>query len=78
MINGDQHSHDYSVPEPSSGKKWLRIIDTHLPSPDDIQPEDSAIEISSGQKYNVKGRSIVVLISKPQYYSQIREAVIEK
>jgi glycogen operon protein len=76
MINGDQHSHDYSIPEPSSGKKWLRIIDTHLPSPDDIQPEHSAIEISSGQKYHVKDRTIVVLISKPQYYSQIREAVI--
>ena len=78
MINGDNNSHDYSIPEPPSGKKWLRIIDTHLPSPEDIQPEDTAIEISPAQKYNVKDKTIVVLISKPQYYSQIRQAITEK
>jgi isoamylase len=46
-------------------RKWYRIVDTALPSPDDIveyEKRDTAIEISGS--YLVTGRSVVVLASR--------------
>jgi glycogen operon protein len=75
MINGDNEPHEFSIPRLPLKKKWLRLIDTQLPSPRDIVTEDAAKEISEEYKYKVMERTIVVLISKPPYYCEIRKAV---
>lgn len=45
---------------PLGDRKWLRVIDTFLPSPDDIALDEEAPEVE-GNEYLVQGRSIVVL-----------------
>ena len=46
-----------------SAHGWRRVIDTALPTPDDIVPEDEA-PLVKGERYRVQSRSVVVLIAK--------------
>ena len=50
---------DMAVPE-VPGRRWGRVIDTALPSPEDIRPRPKALKAS---RYPVQGRSVVVLIA---------------
>ena len=50
--------------EELGGKHWYRLIDTSLPSPQDISRYEDA-EIVQGNSYLVKARSIVVVIEMP-------------
>ena len=60
MMNMFWESLDMEVPA-IAGRKWLRAIDTSLPSPSDIS--EPGIEVQfSGESYRVNGRSIVVLV----------------
>ncbi len=45
------------------GRAWYRVIDTSLPSPNDIVEKGHSVPVD-GHNYCVNGRSIVVLISK--------------
>ena len=78
MINSDAQSLKFSIPHPPHDKKWLRIIDTSLPSGKDIVSEDEAEEVSSRHKYRVNDRTIVVLISKPESFLKIRRQALSK
>jgi glycogen operon protein len=49
---------------PVPGKTWVRVVDTSLPSPDDIVDLEQA-SVVPGEKCAVGGRSIVVLASRP-------------
>ena len=51
----------FELPTPPPGRAWRRMIDTALPSPQEILEEGSAVEVSREQ-LPVKGRSVVVLI----------------
>jgi glycogen operon protein len=54
---------DMEVPA-IEGRKWVRVVDTSLPSPSDIA--DAGKEAAfSDQSYRVSGRSVVVLMNQP-------------
>jgi glycogen operon protein len=54
----------FRVPLSPSGRRWRRLIDTALPSPDDLVAEDEGAEIPAGAVYRVAAHSLVVLISE--------------
>jgi len=53
---------DFDIPS-IEGRKWFRVVDTALPSPEDIAEPGQEVEIS-GNTYYVNGRSAVVLLSR--------------
>ena len=59
MINAYWKDLVFTIQEGEAGE-WLRIVDTSLPSPDDIKEAGEGFCISS-LRYEVRGRSIVVL-----------------
>jgi glycogen operon protein len=63
MFNSSIADINFKLPLVTQKHSWRRIIDTSLPSPDDIHSIDmDSPEIHSD--YNVKGRSIVLLFSQ--------------
>jgi glycogen operon protein len=46
------------------GRKWLRAIDTSLPSPTDIADPGTEVPCNV-QSYRVNARSIVALVNAP-------------
>jgi isoamylase len=55
----------FELPPLDSGEVWRRIIDTALPSPEDICPADQA-PIVAGKQYLAQARSAVVLMVTPK------------
>ena len=53
---------EFEIPQ-FNGLDWYRIIDTSLPSPDDIVDREQQVKISDNH-YIVTGRSVVVLITR--------------
>lgn len=52
---------EVSLPQPPSGKRWCRVVDTNLPSPRDFTPGgNSGVE----QRYGVQAFSSILLIAK--------------
>ena len=66
MFNADTSVHLFCVPPPPHEGKWLRIIDTGLPAPDDICPKRKSVTIEPNTPYKVRSRSIVVMFSSWQ------------
>ncbi|GHU56070.1 hypothetical protein FACS189442_4310 [Spirochaetia bacterium] len=67
MFNGGKKDVDFIISEPINGKSWIRVVDTGLPSPDDIiAPPDAGKPLDPTETYTVKGRSMAVLISGKQ------------
>ena len=60
MINAYWEPLEFGIHEGLPGD-WRRVVDTSLPSPEDIVPEDQAPPIRS-RSYRVPGRSVVVLV----------------
>jgi len=54
----------FRVPLSPSGRRWRRLIDTALPSPNDLVPEDAGPEVPPAAVYPVAAHSLVVLISE--------------
>ena len=48
-----------------AGRRWMRAVDTSLPSPTDIADPGKEVAFT-GQSYRVNARSIVVLVNRPQ------------
>ena len=67
MFNGSSNDEDFKICDPLDGKKWLRVIDTGLPSPDDILMPGKEELPKNKNVYRVKERSMVVLISRLLY-----------
>jgi glycogen operon protein len=66
MLNMDGQTLDFEIPSLAS-RRWYRVVDTALPSPDDIaedlaNPGEEAR--TSGNVYHVTSHSVVVLISR--------------
>jgi isoamylase len=66
ILNMDWQDLDFDIP-PVQGRRWYRVVDTSLPSPNDIaenlaDPGENAT--ISGPVYHATGRSVVVLISR--------------
>ena len=45
--------------------RWRRVVDTALPSPEEIVPEENA-PLVTGERYRVQPRSVVVLVASEQ------------
>jgi glycogen operon protein len=63
MMNMGWTPATFQIP-PIANRSWHRVIDTSLPSPDDITEVGQEIPIN-GSDYTVNDRSVVILISKP-------------
>jgi isoamylase len=62
MMNMHWVGLDMDVPT-ISGRQWIRVVDTSLPSPSDIAEPGTGMACS-GPSYRVNERSIVVLVNK--------------
>ena len=62
MFSMEWEDLDFDLP-PVAGRQWYRVVDTALPSPDDIMKPGEAILVS-GNVYRVQKHSVVVLISR--------------
>ena len=67
MFNGSCNDVDFSICDPLDGKKWVRAVDTGLPSPNDILTPGSEEALVDSEVYQVKERSVVILISRMLY-----------
>jgi len=67
MFNGGEETVYFKVCDPQNGTKWVRVVDTGLPSPDDILIPGSEAVLNDPSFYELKGRSVVVLISRMLY-----------
>ena len=67
MFNGGSKAVNFKICDPLDGKKWVRMVDTGLPSPDDILAPGSEALLDNRLFYKVKGYSMVVLISRLLY-----------
>ncbi|PKA50791.1 Isoamylase 3, chloroplastic [Apostasia shenzhenica] len=60
------NAHDYFVktvvPSPPNGKRWHRVVDTNLESPEDFVPEGV---LFNGSGYNMAPYSSIIFESKP-------------
>ncbi|MCL2802029.1 MAG: glycogen debranching protein GlgX [Treponema sp.] len=64
MFNADIDLQVFTLAEPPHKKQWYRVVDTGLPSPNEILTAGNEEHLSSQKSYSVKARSIVILISK--------------
>jgi glycogen operon protein len=67
MFNGGEEPVEFRICDPLDGKKWLRAVDTGLPSPEDILAPGNETVLDNPNTYQVKERSVVVLISRLLY-----------
>jgi glycogen operon protein len=67
MLNMYWEQLTFELPRPVGGRsvRWRRVVDTFLPSPDDICEPDSAPVVDAA-RYEVGPRSVVVLVSQAE------------
>jgi isoamylase len=63
MLNMSGQDLDFDIP-PVPGRNWRRVVDTSLPSPQDIAVSGDEIEVKPDDHYRVNTHSVVVLISQ--------------
>jgi glycogen operon protein len=63
-INGNDMATAFLIPPSPQGRRWRRVVDTSLPSPDDIVAEDNGKLIADGSRYPVGAFSVVVLVTE--------------
>jgi glycogen operon protein len=54
----------FELPELAEPKKWFRLVDTALASPQDIAEEGKEYALRTQNSYNVKARSVVIFVAK--------------
>ena len=54
----------FRVPPSPTRRRWRRLIDTALPSPDDFVPEGEGPVVAEGSTYTVAAFGALVLISE--------------
>jgi glycogen operon protein len=54
----------FRVPASPSARPWRRLIDTLLPSPEDIVEEDQGPRVAAGSLYRVGAHALLVLMSE--------------
>jgi glycogen operon protein len=55
----------FRIPSSPTRRRWRRLIDTALPSPDDFVAEGEGPVVADGSTYTVAPFSALVLISEP-------------
>jgi glycogen operon protein len=54
---------DFTIPAAPSGRPWRRVVDTALPSPEDIDADDEGPPVPIRQAYRVEPHSMIILVS---------------
>ena len=67
MFNAENKKNTFKVLEPLNGKKWVRVIDTGLESPEDILLPGEEEPLKYPDRYVLRDRSMAVLISRILY-----------
>jgi glycogen operon protein len=55
---------EFTIPAAPSGRAWRRVVDTALPSPEDIVEEQRGPKVAVRQPYLVQAHSMIVLVSE--------------
>ena len=63
ILNGQREHQVFELPDPRLGGYWLKIIDTHAASPEDIMSEMTALPFTK-RKISVAGMAVVVFVGK--------------
>jgi glycogen operon protein len=63
QLNADAEAHRFDLPALDGQHRWRRLVDTNLPSPDDIVEERHAVPLNPSDHYIVSPRSSVILVS---------------
>jgi isoamylase len=63
-LNAGREARPFRVPRAPSGKAWRRLVDTSLPSPQDVVGPDEGPLVPVGSLYPTAAHSAVVLISE--------------
>lgn len=63
MFNAHWDTQRFHIPPDDGQWRWRRLVDTHLPAPDDILEEKDAVALKPADHYLVSPRSAVILIS---------------
>ncbi|GAA5175152.1 glycogen debranching protein GlgX [Niveibacterium umoris] len=64
IMNADPKPVRVKLPPPSTGKRWLRVVDTSLPAGEDFSEPGCEQALKSASVYPAAARSTVVLISR--------------
>ncbi|MDR1862881.1 MAG: glycogen debranching protein GlgX [Treponema sp.] len=67
MFNAGPEPVKFKVCDPMDGKKWVRVVDTSLPSPYDIMASGAGAPLEDPDVYNLQDRSMAVLVSRMLY-----------
>ncbi|WP_337176505.1 isoamylase [Paludisphaera sp.] len=63
-MNAGPEDREFLIPASPSGRGWRRVVDTALPSPDDISDVDAGPTVEVMSTYDVRSRSMIVLASQ--------------
>ena len=63
MFNAHWEWQRFNLPAHDGQWRWQRLVDTNLPSPDDIVEEKDAVPLRPADHYVAAPRSAVILIS---------------
>jgi isoamylase len=64
MVHAGLNDRQFVIPSLPLGVQWNRVIDTALSEPEDICPPGNEVNIADQENYDVRARSMVILISK--------------
>ena len=65
-VNGGDVATAFLIPPSPQGKRWRRVVDTGLLSPDDIVADEAAGKpISDGSRYPLGAFALLVLVTEP-------------
>jgi isoamylase len=59
-VNAGSEPVAFSLPTAPGGKGWLLVVDTALPSPDDVRGAGKELPMAAQRSYRVEGRSFVL------------------
>jgi glycogen operon protein len=62
LFNAHWEQQRFTLPSVEGQYRWRRLVDTNLPSPDDIVEEPNAVPLNPGDHYLATPRSVVMLI----------------
>jgi len=65
IFNAHWEAKRFSIPPHEGRWRWQRLVDTNLPSPEDIVLEKDAVPLNPADHYVAAPRSAVMLISQP-------------
>lgn len=64
MFNGHWQWQKFSLPPHDGQWSWKRLVDTRLPSPDDVVEESDAVPLDPRDHYNAGPHSTVIVVSQ--------------